>query len=470
MDTKRIRDIIDRELIVRTNKNNYIQEYGVVGVDYNIINSGGKTRFSTHYKISKVVFVTINGVTQVLGRDYIKLDDFTLEFNGVVLDGKTIAIGYFFEKITKATSQFPPRLNYFRINPTGGKDELISFAFDIENTNNDSYNIFWSIHKDGEANPLMNPSGEPLTGESLVVDGIDGAKEIKYQLSYTEYLERTGETIPFTLIVVYDMTDDGSNLDEKLVGDASYLVDGVTESVLSLEIVPEGIITQPVTDKVFDIEYSVDQGSYDTLTWRLVGPDGTIEDSGDEADMPLSRQMTATYSFDSNSASKTYRLYVTENGSEKSVVNVIIVNIAAPVLGASAAWWAKSRYSEVATDTNQFRILTEEGAVNYWTPLHNNLILNTGTNLTIDIDIAGSAQVIADEQASGGDPGFHSQRSIFKVPKAWGNVHIAAASAPGTALSGWTFQEGDAADDYNWWIRTDEYTLGGSFVFVIKKL
>lgn len=419
MAKDRIRDIIDRELIVRVSKNNYTQEYGMVGTDTNIMEVDGKTIFMSQYKIAKVVFVTINGVTQALSRDYTKINDFTLEFNGKILNGKTIAIGYFFENITRESVKFPPRLDYFVISPTAGRDSLISFSFLI--TKNNAKNIFWSIHKEGDATPLTNRFGKPLTGTSIDVDGVDGTKEIKYQLSYQESIDKAGQEIPFTLIVVYDLTEDGTSLDEKLIGDAIYSVDNVTGSKLDIELIPETKITVPTLNKVFDLIYSVEQGSYTDVTWRVVGPGSITIDSGTEADLPSDKQTSVTHSFDHTSSNLIYTLYVEENGevvSAKDTVIVDIVPVARTARSARVGMDSQAQYIVDKATYQQYMYTKVDG-----TPSDIKFTLNNITK-------PNAGQSTPRLNATIGINDGSTYKTAIEVPRAWGSVTITLDGNP----------------------------------------
>jgi hypothetical protein len=67
---KKIKNIIDSELIVRTNNVNFTQEYGKMGDADNIVNEGNSTIFTTDFDIKKVIFVTVNGLTLIEGKHF----------------------------------------------------------------------------------------------------------------------------------------------------------------------------------------------------------------------------------------------------------------------------------------------------------------------------------------------------------------------------------------------------------------
>jgi hypothetical protein len=458
----KIRDIINRELIVRQQKVNYTQEYGVTGENDNIYEEQGHTVFETEYKIDKISFVTINGITQAEGRDYVVRDDkFSIEFTGIIMNNRTVIVGYYYEKIRRDSITLPPVLDKFFITPSSGEDNIIIFTFNI--LQHDGRNIFWSIHKDGAAEVVKNTNGESLSGTGLNVDGIDGTKLINYEITQAEYEERAGEDIPFTLIVVYDLHDDGSSMDEKLVGSAVYSVDDVVSSILEIDVLPDGTIVSPVTDKDFNINYNITRGSYDAITWELTSSSGDILDSGTEINLPVNKNKVVTHSFSAGDSNVTYTLSVTENGSTQVAHDTIHVNIPIVLKKASAGWWANARINDLATAA-EFKFNTEDNGYNYWWEYPGTIAMPAVGALSSEINITPSQQVLDDEPSGP----IRSQLSIFKIPKDWGNVEIKTES--GGQLNDWEIREGNANDDYNWWHRTTGVAIGSTFTFKIKRV
>jgi hypothetical protein len=330
---KKIRDIINRELIVRVPAVKYKQDTGEVGVDANIRidPESGLTTFTTFYEIDKIVFVTINGITQALERDYIIKDKFTIEFRGVIKDHRTIIVGYHYKKVASEPNLVPPQLQYFYSDISGGGANIIKFTFAI--IPNQGSNFYWSIHKDGESSPALNPSGMPLTGTSLSVTAgtpTTNGLDVEVEITQAEYESRPGEIVPFTLIIVYDLTSKPGE-DEKLVGTVTYALSSVVESVLHIAVVPNNINTT-VVDGVFDVTYRLDKGSYEVFTWEVTDDLGTVIASGDETDYPdIDTVFTDTLSFDYGSPNKTYYMQVFETSSINKISASVINNIAAPL-------------------------------------------------------------------------------------------------------------------------------------------
>ena len=472
MAKQKIRDIIDRELIIRTNNVNYTQEYGVAGENANIYVERGKTIFLTSLGIHEISFVTVNGVTQALGRDYEVLDAFRIRFNGVVMDGRTVVIGYFYDKIRSSEVEFPPVLTFFTSDNTEGKDGIIRFFFNI--LPNSGRNIYWSIHKDGEDVPAKNTSGEELTGTSLNVLGVDGAKAIEYEITYQEYLDRPGQTVPFTLIVVYDLSED-PGADEKLMGTVTYAIDGVTGSVLSINIEPSGTITTPKTDKDFEVTYNIDLGSFVPMTWELIGPYGTILDSGDDTDLPADRTLPVMHSFTYGDPSLTYTLKVIENGGTLVKTDVISVNIPVPVMDAQMGWYCLEKLpagndfnSEISRDEFIARATGQvadpsDVAFDYFTDknfskpaigsISNANLLEISPKVTSDLAEEGS---------------WSNMVFIAKIPTEWGMVQI--QNTGGSAIGGYP-REGYIVipgEIYSYLVGTDGYAF--EFDFTIKRI
>ena len=470
---KKIRDIINRELIARVPRVNYRQEYGVVGIASYIYTLGGNTVFRTHYMITNMTFVTINGTTQVLHRDYELIGDFQIQFRGIILDDRTISIGYFFDLVESNTIDFPPRLTMFEVTPVTGRDNLLVFSFDIER--NSGTNIFWSLHKDGEASPALNTAGEPISGTSLIVNGVDDrGKLVNHEISYNEATMRGGDVVPFTLIILYDLTND-SGQDEKLVGYVNYSLKESYESTLSLKITPDDKITSPVVDQSFDVTYSVHEGSYANINWSLIDPFNHVVDSGNAGNLPVNKVLypAPVYSFDSGDPSLTYSLVVSETAVPQTVTDTIYVNIPVPELVAEAGWWAKSRFDEIQEDTNTgrtvsevFSDITERGSHDYFTLTPLNKPGDSGTVIgTLLID----PRVTSDEAGQI----LSGKHFIIKIPKNWGNVRITYNTFE-VIPSSFDIYIGEASSvhtkDYMWYIITDPESLDTEFDIGIQRI
>jgi hypothetical protein len=111
-----------------------------------------------------------------------------------------------------------PVVNSFTLNKYAGKNTELIFNFSI--TANGGKNIFWSILREGSKTPLFS-------GNSLqTVNGVSTVGNVSTMLNHfiskTSYKRRSGYS--FTLVVVYDLTEDGSRLDEKILNTAVYKV------------------------------------------------------------------------------------------------------------------------------------------------------------------------------------------------------------------------------------------------------
>jgi len=408
MAKRKIRDIIDRELIMRTNNVNYIQEFGVVGTNSNIAIINAKTIFYTNYSIHKISFVSINGVTQALGRDYTVVGISEVHFNGVVLDGRTIVVGYFYDKPVERDIKIPPRLISFSVSPTFGRGNILDFSFKIEQ--NDASNIYWSIYKDVALGvTAQNTAGEFLNGVDLIVDGVDSTgKVINHEISTGEAIDRADDTISFMLVVVYDLTNLPGQ-DEKLIRSATYKVGGVSHSVPSISISPNSVL-QKATDASFDLVYRVDKGSYDLFTWEVTDPDGNVvmnagvPATGDETDYPATDVTVSglLHSFDYGTGNKTYKIQVIEYGSVMNKTATIINRVPQA---------SKSTVSGYVGADKKVNILTVGGYNSSGDVYKTTITADAGVgNLTPKI-----ATIIPQELT-----GYHTPLfTIFELPRSW---------------------------------------------------
>lgn len=407
--TKRIRNIIDRELIVRTNNHTYHQEYGVVGATSNVYVEGGVTVLQTQYKIDEVSFVTINGVTQAYERDYNILDNFHIEFNGVVLDTRTISIGYFYDPLSSETARTPPQLLYFYGDRSSGGEGLIKFLFEIEA--HDGRNFYWEITKDGNDKPAQNSSGQALTGTTTSVSGISGGKLIEYNLTEAEVIGNNDKDITFTLIVVYDLTNEFGKNEKLLEAFKFTMKEEASELVMSID--PDEVITQPVDDKIHTINYRVIKGTTQVLAWELYDNLGNVLDHGNETNLP-NTSMNVIHDFTYNDPSIIYTLAVTEHGITHSISSTIEVNIDARK--AEIGWWAHSRLGEL-TDSIAFSNATKTSSHDYFQTKN---VVRPDVGSTSVAVLISDPVVISDE----GTGGLSGKHIIVKVPKDWGPVEF----------------------------------------------
>ena len=344
---KKIYNIINRELIVRTNNVRLRQEYGEMGTAQNIKNIGNETVFYTVYGIDKIVYVTVNGINLIEGVHYTVTSDFTIAIskdgNSPVRQNPTlttnILVGYHHNSRLSpliAPILDAPTIDLFYINPIAGKEGEILFNFSI--LENDGRNIYWSIIKDGLHDPLF--SGSVLsTLNSTVPDGQGGVDLLSYQVSLPEYTDRVGDTMPFTLVVVYDLTEDGTNLDEKVMATAAYeflpdaVITGSIDSTPSL-ITEAGFPTIAVT-------HAINLNGYTGgLAWAVItrrdGHQDQIIVTGDETTLSGMH----TYSIgtaENESYTNTYDLEITRAGesfSSKIASSSTVINVAGAELDA----------------------------------------------------------------------------------------------------------------------------------------
>lgn len=344
---KNINKIIASELVARTNNVKIRQEYGTVGSSSNVVSSGlgGKAVFTTNYGIDRIVYVTINGVTQILGRDYRKISEFKIEFNGALLPGRTVNVGYMHNFNTSLImSGTPPELKLFTVTPNSGSAGIVSFAISI--LENSAKNIYWEIFKEGEDVPLLNVDGESMAGTEPVVDGVAGGVSLEYLITDRLAMEEAGRPINFTVVVVYDLSEDGNSLDEKLMGTAVYRVDAVTASTLTLTVTPTTTIRLPGTyDHV--VSYNVAPRGYTDIVWELTDSSGQIAASGDMSNLPTNVVENVVHTVAIGSPSVNYKLTTREAGG--SIVQTetarISVSIPRPVVNGTAGYISFEMYA-----------------------------------------------------------------------------------------------------------------------------
>ena len=243
---KKIYNIIDRELIFRTNNVQTKSEFGEVGASPNISIEGTTTVFTTEYSINKVNFVTVNGLNLIEGVHFIVSGERTISIsnNGNPLKKNptltnTILVSYYNGIRATSSIKSPPVVNYFTLTPNKGQNSEILMNFSISAF--DGKNIFWSILKDGQSTPLFSGEGLKTTNGYVTTNNI--TTKLNYFVSETEFKERQGEDIPFTLVVIYDLSNDGSRLNEKLISSANYAVVEAGDITGSLNVSPSSITT-----------------------------------------------------------------------------------------------------------------------------------------------------------------------------------------------------------------------------------
>jgi len=335
---KKIHNIIDSELIVRVNNVKFRQEYGEIGKGSNITEQGNSTLFHTEYVIDKVLYLTVNGVNLIEGVHYVIVGESTIaisnfgdplkSYSGTTT---TILVGYHHRAKVGLSGivGVPPIIVDFYLNRQNGREGSIVFNFNIEKR--DGKNIYWSILKDGDKTPLY--SGVDLhTVNGYVTDSIGNPVLLEYILTATEVAAREGDVIPFTLVVVYDLHEDGTHLDEKLLATTTYTVEDFVPIVGNVVTLPAFIDQEGVY--AIDTSYSITTSASSPLlfTWELVrtfdGGNAMVVASGNQGD-PLNNLYTEDIGTSpGDSYNIRYTLTISENGAPYRVLASDRVNVA----------------------------------------------------------------------------------------------------------------------------------------------
>ena len=293
---KNINNIVKSELVVRTNNVKFRQEYGEVGVSPNITTEGQATLFKAEFKINKVVYLSVNGVNLIEGKHYEVISDYVISISNLGDPLKqypglktSVLLGYHFVNKRSSVGNSigaPPTITYFTLNAESGGATEIIFNFLIDQAG--GKNIYWSIIKDGSDTPLFQGS-DLFTNNGYVVDSSGTPYLLSDTITQEEYEARQGETIPYTFMVIYDLTNDGSSLDEKLLASATYTLGNITPITGSLVNTPTVINTTDRTKIEVAYAINVSMGTSPTFTWRLVRSSTTTLPqtvlSGNQGDM-----------------------------------------------------------------------------------------------------------------------------------------------------------------------------------------
>lgn len=270
---KKIHNIIESELVVRTNNIKFSQEFGELGKSANITNESNSTIFTTEFGIEKILSLTVNGVGLVEGIHYYVKDEFYIyisnqgdPLNAFSGQDVNILVAYIHNKNKFGVKivQLPPVISTFYIDKYSGRDEKIIFDFIIEERN--GKNIYWSILKDGSDTPIFSGAGLTTTS-GHIIDSSGNLVELAYYVTNDEYLERVGQDMYFTLVVVYDLTDDGSRLDEKLLASTKYSLLDFTPITGSITSVPEYISSSGTHD--IAVDFNIINPSGEEYSWEV---------------------------------------------------------------------------------------------------------------------------------------------------------------------------------------------------------
>lgn len=294
---KKIYNIIDSELILRTNNHKLRQEFGEVGSSANITTEGNTTIFTTKAFIREVNYITVNGLILVEGVHYVLGTDgntIRISNSGAPVRKNpglttTILASYYAGPLTGNAIRIPPVVNSFTLNKYSGKNTELLFDFSI--TANGGKNIFWSILRDGNSTPLYS-------GTSLVtVNGVSTSGNVSTTLNHfiteQDFIEREGQDIPFTLVVIYDLTEDASHLDEKIIKEVNYKVANSQEITGLITVTPETIVNAASVNNV-GITYAINNGidyvgSFEWVIYKAIGSNAkTIVRQGNQSSPNLS--------------------------------------------------------------------------------------------------------------------------------------------------------------------------------------
>ena len=255
MGKNNINDIISSELVARTNNNRIRHEYGSLEDPNLNLDSLGRLTFQTQYEIVRVIAVTIRGVVQVQGVNFQVKDKgrivFSVSNNLKNRLRPVVLVTYEFDKSKPILIDAKPYIEYFAVHPRAGKDQLITFSFAIKPQN--GRDIRWSILKDGNAFPI-------IYGSNLL-----SSPEDAYELTAQEASERAGDTIPFTLVVTYNMMEEEE--DEKLLASTEYRVFSAKPATGALMITPSS--TNKEGDIDYTVNYTLDAGDSVAFLWKL---------------------------------------------------------------------------------------------------------------------------------------------------------------------------------------------------------
>jgi len=272
---KKIYNIIDSELIIRKSSTNisFRQEYGEVGLSDNTFTEGNETSFITAFGIETILYVTVNGVNLIENKHYTQVgaNKISISKGGAALKANpsittTILVAYVddgtCQDIQIGTS---PAITTFLLDKYIGKDETVTFDFSIEE--NDGRNIYWSILVDGSSVPIYSGSALNSTNGTYVNDNGD-ITALTYTVSSEYYLNNVGTYLPFTLVVVYDLTDDGTKMDEKVMSSVEYYMGG-NSLIGDVSVSPTAITN--TENILITVDYGIVQNDFtpDVFSWEL---------------------------------------------------------------------------------------------------------------------------------------------------------------------------------------------------------
>lgn len=360
---KKIHNIIESELIVRTNNHKLRQEYGEVGTSTNITAEGTSTIFTTKAEIRQVNYITVNGVNLIEGVHYVLSTRNTIRISNSGAPVRknpsittTILVSYYAGSLRNDAIRIAPVVNFFKLNKESGKNTELLFDFSI--TPNDGKNIFWSVIREGNKVPLYSGSslytvnGVSTTGSTSTV--------LKHFITEQDFLTREGQDIPFTLVVVYDLTEDASYLDEKVMATAVYHINN-KESITGFISLSRDTITtvSKFTELVASYNINATSDSASVFDWAIhrsvSGAKSTVVRQGNQASPLLTGTIAETVaSVAGDNFDIRYSIIITEFGTDPRTLSNdrVIVNVPTASLKANAGYLDASIMSYVDTSDN----------------------------------------------------------------------------------------------------------------------
>jgi hypothetical protein len=473
---KKIRNIIDSELVIRTNDVRLHHEFGEVGTSAKITIQNEVTIFTTDYDVERISYLTVNGITLTPGVHYRQTEKNKISissYGAPVRKNPTLVTSILVcyhagESVTSAARTRVPQIGDFVISPKAGQNGAILFDFTI--VKNDATNIYWSIIKDGLHTPLF--SGSSLqTLNSVATEG-GNSTTLRYVLTEAEYLQRIGDKLRFTLIVVYDMTTDGSNLDEKIMLSKEYTVEDKKAIIGTLTATPTSITStgNPTQNKI-TLSYNlfVPPANFSrAFTWRIDRKEGSAEAttivSGDHLSQDKVAIVEDPVSLQTNYGDNKqirYSLVVVENNTTEALATAI-TTIAVPVLvkDGKAGYLDASIMSYV--DANGVRrkigsLGTPQDAVEFRNRVPNNIFTKSMPVSNLDGEVFINASVYN----PGGTVSY--VHFVAVVPNEWGPIKFFQTLGLVDAAAFYSIDLGDGYTAYLYHVAPSSATLPSDY-------
>lgn len=305
---KNINRIVKSELVARENNAQIRQEYGDRG-HANISGPDSKVVMTTQYEIDTIIYVTIDGETKALGKDYRQLAGHKIEFlSPAPSPNPTYQIGYMFKKNASIILN-KPTIKAFDIDSVSGGSTTLTFSFEI--LRNSGEDIFWSIIRDGDESKVI------ASGDSL--DSLSNPP-IRDYITTEEVASRPGDDITYTFIVTYNMPVDYTDVvNQKVIASTKYRLEAM-DPITGIVTLTRAVTNVPGASE-FEASYNLNIPSNYTLPfrWRFeeVKKDGSIYYvEGDEFTGPYSDSMLVNMvNSDSENYTLKYSLYIMESGN-----------------------------------------------------------------------------------------------------------------------------------------------------------